>query len=60
MKLSSEFVKKVNNKEVKKITFENDNGYVVSFYNFGGYLHSVEIPSNFDGKIKTLKTTRSV
>ena len=45
MKVSSEFVKNVSNKEVKKITFENDNGYVVSFYNFGGYLHSVEIPS---------------
>ena len=45
MKVSSEFVKNVNNKEVKKIIFENDNGYVVSFYNYGGYLHSVEIPS---------------
>ena len=45
MKVSSEFVKNVSNKEVKKITFENNNGYVVSFYNYGGYLHSVEIPS---------------
>ena len=37
-------VKKLNNQEIQKITFINDNNYSISFFNFGGYVDSILIP----------------
>ena len=34
----------IENEEIIKITFNNDNNYSVSFYNFGGYIDSIRIP----------------
>ena len=35
---------KIGQEEIKKITFINDNNYSVSFFNFGGYIHNINIP----------------
>ena len=37
-----------NGKEIYKIFFKNDNDYSVTFYNFGGYIHSINIPYKND------------
>ena len=37
-----------NVKEIYKIFFKNDNDYSVTFYNFGGYIHSINIPYKND------------
>ena len=39
---------KIGQEEIKKITFINDNNYSVSFFNFGGYIHSINIPYDND------------
>jgi len=35
---------KVDGIDINEISFTNDNNFVVSFYNFGGYVHRVLIP----------------
>ena len=34
----------INNQEVFKIKIINDNNYSLEFFNFGGYIHSINIP----------------
>ena len=44
MKIKKEKITTLDNQQVFKITFTNNNNYVVNFYNFGGYIDSISIP----------------
>ena len=44
MKIEKEKISNINNNQVFKITFTNENNYIVSFYNFGGYINNIFIP----------------
>ena len=38
MRIKKEKIINIENHQVYKITFTNKNNYVISFYNFGGYI----------------------
>ena len=44
MNFSKKLIGNINGKEINIITFTNDNNYIISFYNFGGYINTVLIP----------------
>lgn len=44
MLIEKKTVATINQEKVSKITFKNDNNYSASFFNFGGYIHSITIP----------------
>ena len=44
MEYIKEKVANINNQEVFKIKIINDNNYSLEFFNFGGYIHSINIP----------------
>ena len=44
MKIKKEKIAEIDNHQVYKITFTNKNNYVVSFYNYGGYINKILIP----------------
>ncbi len=44
MKIKEEKIINLDNQQVFKITFTNKNNYIISFYNFGGYIESILIP----------------
>ena len=46
MKIKKEKIISTENNQVYKITFTNKSNYVVSFYNFGGYINNILIPYN--------------
>ena len=46
MKIKKEKITNIENHQVYKITFTNKNNYVISFYNFGGYINNILIPYN--------------
>ena len=35
---------RINNQDILEITFINDNNFEITFYNYGGYIHSILIP----------------
>ena len=46
MRIKKEKITDIENHQVYKITFTNKNNYVISFYNFGGYINNILIPYN--------------
>jgi len=46
MRIKKEKITNIENHQVYKITFTNKNNYVISFYNFGGYINNILIPYN--------------
>ena len=44
MQYKKEKLLSLNNKEIYKISFTNDNNYSVEFFNYGGYFHKILIP----------------
>ena len=44
MRIKTEKITNIENHQVYKITFTNKNNYVISFYNFGGYINNIFIP----------------
>jgi len=44
MLIEKKIEKENSQEQISKITFTNDNNYSVSFYNFGGYINSINIP----------------
>ena len=42
--IKKEKITNLDTQQVFKITFINKNNYIVSFYNFGGYIDSISIP----------------
>ena len=48
MNFFKEVIGNINGREINAITFTNDNNFTISFYNLGGYIHSVLIPYNDD------------
>ena len=48
MIIKKEIETTINQEQISKITFINDNNYSVSFFNFGGYIDSIRIPYRND------------
>jgi aldose 1-epimerase len=46
MRIKKEKITNIENHQVYKITFTNKNNYIISFYNFGGYINNILIPYN--------------
>ena len=44
MRIKKEKITDIEKHQVYKITFTNKNNYVISFYNFGGYINNIFIP----------------
>ena len=44
MRIKKEKITSIGRQQVYKITFTNKNNYIVSFYNFGGYINNIFIP----------------
>ena len=44
MKIEKQHICNINNQEIFKVKFINDNNYSVEFFNYGGYFHKILIP----------------
>ena len=44
MKIEKQHICNINNQEIFKVKFVNDNNYSVEFFNYGGYFHKILIP----------------
>ena len=45
MNFSKEIISTLDQKDIFKITLINDNNFSISFFNYGGYIHSILIPN---------------
>ena len=48
MLIEKKIEKENSQEQISRITFTNDNNYSLSFYNFGGYINSINIPYQND------------
>ena len=44
MNFTKEKIYYSNQSSIYSITFKNNNNYEITFYNYGGYIHSIKIP----------------
>ena len=45
MNFSKEIISTIDQKDIFKIALTNDNNFSISFFNYGGYIHSILIPN---------------
>ena len=48
MEFYKEKINSINENDIYRITFINDNNYKITFYTYGGYIHQVIIPYKND------------
>ena len=53
MLIEKKIEKENSQEQISRITFTNDNNYSLSFYNYGGYINSINIPYKNNTFIQT-------